>query len=53
MTCDSCGKEIIVGITAGIPNIIGLELEDGTLLNVCQECIVNQKLPKDLEDLES
>lgn len=38
--CDMCGKEIIPGNDEnGLPNGVGFELEDGTMLNVCSECI--------------
>lgn len=38
--CDMCGKEIIPGNNEnGLPNGVGFELEDGTMLNVCSECI--------------
>ena len=35
-----CGKEIIPGNDEnGLPNGVGFELEDGSLLNVCSDCI--------------
>lgn len=38
--CEMCGKEIVPGNDEnGLPNGVGFELEDGTMLNVCSECI--------------
>lgn len=38
--CEMCGKEIIPGNDEnGLPNGVGFEFEDGTMLNVCSECI--------------
>ena len=35
-----CGKEIIPGNDEnGLPNGVGFELEDRSMLNVCSECI--------------
>lgn len=38
--CEVCGKEFESGANKyGIPNGVGFELEDGTIFNVCSECI--------------
>ena len=38
--CDMCGKLFEAGNRAdGTPNGVGFEFEDGTMLNVCSECI--------------
>lgn len=38
--CRKCGKTITVGNTNGLPNGVGFQLEDGTILNVCQSCLM-------------
>ena len=38
--CTVCGREIIPGTRPdGLPNGVGFELEDGTIIPVCDECI--------------
>ena len=37
--CSKCGKRIKFGNTNGLPNGVGFELEDGRMVNLCQECI--------------
>ena len=40
--CDECGKFFEVGNRPdGIPNGIGFEMEDGTVYNVCSQCIMS------------
>ena len=49
--CDECGKEFEVGSRPdGLPNGVGFQLEDGTIWNVCAECIV--KIGKELKEDE-
>lgn len=38
--CDECGKKTHPGETNGLPNIIGFELQDGKIINICQECLI-------------
>lgn len=39
--CSKCGKEFEIGNRDdGLPNGIGLPLEDGRIINVCTECII-------------
>ena len=38
--CDVCGKVFYPGETDGIPNGVGYVLEDGTVYNVCSECLM-------------
>ncbi len=45
--CNECGKEISPVETNGLPNGVGFELEDGTIWNVCAECLV--KISETLE----
>lgn len=41
--CSECGKLIIPGNRPdGLPNAVGFVLEDGTLYNVCCECIIKE-----------
>lgn len=40
--CDCCGNKFIAGNTNGLPNGVGFEMEDGTLINVCRLCLMNQ-----------
>lgn len=38
--CDMCGKLFEAGNRPdGTPNGVGFHLEDGSLLNVCSECV--------------
>ncbi len=46
LICMVCGKTFLPGNDEhGIPNGIGFMLEDGSLLNMCSECIMSEKLP--------
>ena len=39
--CSVCGKNFKPGNTSnGLPNGVGFELEDGTMINMCQKCII-------------
>ena len=38
--CTACGKRMKIGNTNGMPNMVGFVLEDGTTINVCQECMI-------------
>lgn len=41
MKCVECGKEFEPGNRPdGLPNGIGFELEDGTILNYCADCLI-------------
>ena len=46
ITCNECGKEINPGNTNGLPNGVGFELEDGTIYNVCLDCMMTGSLDK-------
>ena len=50
--CDMCGKLFEAGNRPdGTPNGVGFEFEDGSLLNVCSECIAEVgKNPKYLDE---
>ena len=38
--CDECGKEIKPGNTNGMPNGVGFQLQDGKIINMCQDCLI-------------
>jgi len=38
--CSICGKTFVQGNTNGMPNGLGYLLDDGTLINMCQDCII-------------
>lgn len=39
--CDNCGNEFEIGNRPdGIPNGIGFQFEDGTVFNICTDCII-------------
>ena len=41
--CDCCNNKFIPGNDAvGLPNGVGFESEDGTLINVCRMCLMNK-----------
>lgn len=41
MKCDNCKKVFVAGNRAdGLPNGIGFEMKDGTLITLCAECIM-------------
>lgn len=41
MKCNECGKEFYPGNRIdGLPNGVGFQLEDGTIYNVCCECVM-------------
>lgn len=44
LKCSKCGKKIVPGITNGLPNGVGIKMEDGSILNFCAECICKGKL---------
>ena len=50
VTCMVCGKKFLPGNDEhGIPNGVGFMLEDGSVLNMCSECIMSEKLPSDID----
>ena len=39
--CDMCGARFYPGNDKyGIPAGVGIELEDGTIINVCKKCVI-------------
>lgn len=41
VTCDECGKEFSPrNRPDGLPNGVGFLLEDGKILNICADCII-------------
>ena len=39
--CNQCGKFFPVGMNEdGFPNGVGFEMQDGSIYNVCSECII-------------
>lgn len=41
MKCDKCKKEFKAGNRAdGLPNGVGFEMEDGTVITLCAECLM-------------
>lgn len=45
MKCDICGKRIYTSERRldGLPVAVGFELEDGRIINVCTECVMEGK----------
>ena len=41
LMCTVCGKRFKMGNTNGMPNGCGFMCKDGTLINMCQQCIVD------------
>lgn len=39
--CSICGKTFIQGNTNGMPNGVGFYCKDGTLINMCQGCLID------------
>lgn len=37
--CNKCGKIFKPGNADGLPNGVGFEMKDGTVINVCRECL--------------
>lgn len=51
MKCDFCGKEFEGGISHdGSPNGVEFGMEDGTIINICADCIMSIE-PEDIEIL--
>ena len=50
--CDCCNNKFIPGNDAtGLPNGVGFECNDGTLINICRMCLMNKsKLNKFLSE---
>ena len=45
--CDFCGKKFYEGRrTDGLPNGVGFELEDGTIVQCCCECLIMERRNK-------
>ena len=43
ITCDACGKRFLPGNHPdGLPNGFGFEMEDGSLTNICAECLIEE-----------
>lgn len=41
MKCDNCKKEFVAGNRGdGIPNGVGFQMKDGTVITLCAECII-------------
>ena len=41
MKCDNCKKEFVAGNRAdGIPNGVGFQMQDGTIITICAECLM-------------
>lgn len=40
LMCSKCGKRFKIGNTNGMPNGCGFMMDDGTLINVCQQCLI-------------
>lgn len=41
--CDECGKKITPGTRVdGLPNGVGFQLADGSIYNVCTECLIRK-----------
>lgn len=38
--CNDCGKRYPIGNTNGMPNMVGFQLEDGQVLNLCYKCLI-------------
>ena len=38
--CTKCGKRWKLGNTNGMPNMVGFGLDDGRVINICQECMI-------------
>lgn len=39
--CDNCGNEFEIGSRPdGLPNGIGYQLQDGTIYNICTDCVI-------------
>ena len=49
MKCDICGKKIYMKEKRldGLPVAVGFELEDGRIINVCTECVMEGKYDTD------
>ena len=40
LKCEACGKTFLPGINKeGLPNGVGFETEDGSIITICTECI--------------
>lgn len=47
MKCDICGIEFEPGIREdGLPNGVGLVLENGVVINVCHDCLMDAATPE-------
>lgn len=40
LMCSKCGKRFKAGNTNGMANGFGFMMDDGTLINVCQKCMI-------------
>ena len=38
--CNRCGKRVRFGNTNGIPNMVGLQANDGSIINICKDCLI-------------
>ena len=38
--CTKCGKSFTPGNVGGLPNGVGFQLDNGTLINICRECLI-------------
>ena len=49
--CSNCGKRIVPGNTNGLPNGVGFVQDDGTIINLCQQCLIDfGKMSKEEKD---
>lgn len=50
--CNECGEEFTPGNRPdGLPNGIGIQMQDGRIYNICSECII-KLTPERIEEIK-
>ena len=39
--CSRCGKRLPILVTDKLPAMVGFEMEDGSVINLCRNCIMD------------
>lgn len=38
--CSKCGKSKIIDMNAALPAMVGFQMEDGSIINLCSDCLM-------------
>lgn len=50
--CEKCGSRPFSMTSDGLPAMVGFELEDGTVINLCKHCLMDLGRAKESGNME-